>query len=233
MMAIRNIFYLPRILFRLYSYARNVESYTEEERYAMLKDIVYRANHAGRVTIKAYGVHNIPKNNGFIFYPNHQGLYDVLAVLDVCPVPFSVVNKKEVSNIPFLKQVFACMKAYSIDREDIKQSLQVILNIAKDVKTGRNFLIFAEGTRSKEGNKLSDFKGGSFKSATKAKCPIVPMAIIDAYKAFDTSSIKKLNVQVHFLEPITYEEYKGMKTVEIAAIVKSKIEETIQIYDKV
>jgi len=232
MMAIRNILYLPRMLFRLYSYARNVERYSEEERYAMLKDIVYHANRAGRITIKAYGTHNIPKENGFIFYPNHQGLYDVLAVLDVCPAPFSVVNKKEVANIPFLKQVFACMKAYSIDREDIKQSLQVILNIAKDVKAGRNFLIFAEGTRSREGNKLLDFKGGSFKSATKAKCPIIPMAIIDAYKAFDTSSIRKLTVQVHFLEPITYEEYKGMKTVEIATVVKSKIEETIQIYEK-
>jgi len=227
LMAIRNIFYIPRMLFRLCRYAKHADRYSEEERYALLKDIVYHANHAGRVTIKPFGGHNIPKENGFIFYPNHQGLYDVLAVLDVCPVPFSVVNKKEVANIPFLKQVFACMKAYSIDREDLKQSLQIILNITKDVKAGRNFLIFPEGTRSKQGNKLLDFKGGSFKSATKAKCPIVPVAIIDAYKAFDTSSIKRLTVQVHFLEPITYEEYKEMKTVEIAKMVKTRIEEVI------
>ena len=231
-MAFRNIFYLPRMLFRLCRCAKNPDKYTEEERYAILKDIVFHANHAGRITIKTYGMHNIPEENGFIFYPNHQGLYDVLAVLDVCPVPFSVVNKKEVANVPFLKQVFACMKAYSIDRENLKQSLQVILNITKDVKEGRNFLIFAEGTRSKQGNKLLDFKGGSFKSATKAKCPIVPMTIIDAYKAFDTSSIKKLTVQVHFLEPILYEEYKEMKTVEIAKVVKSRIEETIHEYEK-
>ena len=228
LMAIRNIFYLPKMLFRLYRCAKNPDKYTEEERYAVLKDIVYHANRAGRVTIKPFGVSNIPKENGFVFYPNHQGLYDVLAVLDVCPVPFSVVNKKEVANVPFLKQVFACMKAYSIDREDLKQSLQVILNITKDVKEGRNFLIFAEGTRSRQGNKLLDFKGGSFKSATKAQSPIVPVAIIDAYKAFDTSSIKKLTVQVHFLEPILYEEYKEMKTVEIAAMVKRRIAEVIQ-----
>jgi len=231
LMAIRNIFYIPRMLFRLCRCAKNPDKYTEEERYAILKDIVYHANHAGRVTIEPYGIHNIPKENGFIFYPNHQGLYDVLAVLDVCPVPFSVVNKKEIANIPFLKQVFACMKAYSIDREDLKQSMQIIINIIKDVKAGRNFLIFAEGTRSKQGNKLLDFKGGSFKAATKAKCPIVPMAIIDAYKAFDTSSIKKLIVQIHFLEPITYEEYKEMKTVEIAEMVKKRIEEVIQASD--
>ena len=229
MMVFRCIFYLPRMLFRLCRYAKNADRYSEEERYALLKDIVYRANKAGRVTIKPYGGHNIPKENGFIFYPNHQGLYDVLAVLDVCPVPFSVVNKKEVANIPFLKQVFACMKAYSIDREDLRQSMQVIINITKDVKAGRNFLIFSEGTRSKQGNKLLDFKGGSFKAATKAKCPIVPIAIIDAYKAFDTSSTKKLTVQIHFLEPIMYDEYKEMKTVEIASEVKRRIEEVISI----
>jgi len=232
LMVIRNIFRLPKLLFRLYHYARNVDKYTEEERYAVLKDTVYHANRGGRITIKAYGEHNIPKENGFIFYPNHQGLFDVLAVLDVCPVPFSVINKKEISKIPFLKQVFTCMKAYAIDREDIKQSLQVILKIANDVKHGRNFLIFAEGTRSRQGNKLLDFKGGSFKSATKAKCPIVPMAIIDAYKAFDTNSIQKLTVQVHFLEPLLYEDYKEMKTIEIAGIVKRQIEEVIKNSEK-
>ena len=56
----------------------------------------------------------------------------------------------------------------------------------KEVKNGRNYLIFAEGTRSKHGNHPQEFKGGSFKAAMKAKCPIVPVALIDTYKAFDT-----------------------------------------------
>lgn len=79
-----------------------------------------------------------------MFYLNHQGLYDVLAIVDVCPTPFSVVAKKEVGNVPFLKQVFTCMKAYIMDREDIRQSMQVILDVTKEVKAGRNYLIFAE-----------------------------------------------------------------------------------------
>ena len=37
------------------------------------------------------------------------------------------------------------MKAFLIDREDIKQSMQVIINVTKEVKAGRNYLIFAEG----------------------------------------------------------------------------------------
>ena len=141
-----------------------------------------------------------------MFFPNHQGLYDVLAIIEACPRPFSVVAKKEIGNIPFLKQVFACMKAYMLDREDVRQAMQVIIDVTKEVKKGRNYLIFAEGTRSKKGNKIGNFKGGSFKSATKAQCPIVPVALIDSFKPFDTNSIRPVTVQVHFMKPLYYEK---------------------------
>lgn len=120
------------------------------------------------------------------------------------------------------------MKAYMLDREDVRQAMQVIIDVTNEVKKGRNYLIFAEGTRSKNGNQLRDFKGGSFKSATKAKCPIVPVALLNAYKPFDTNTIAPVTVQVHFLKPMYYEEYKDMKTTEIAAEVKSRIEKVIR-----
>ncbi len=232
LMVFKNLLYVPFGWFRLLYYASHVDQYTEEERYAIIRDIDHRANKGGRINIETHGLENIPKENGFIFYPNHQGLYDVLAIVEACPRPFSVVMKKELKDIPFLKQVFACMKAYAIDRDDIKQSMKVIVQVTKEVKEGRNYLIFAEGTRSKKGNHLLDFKGGSFKAATKAKCPIVPVALIDSYKSFDTSSIEPLTVQVHFLPPIPYEEYQEMKTTEIAKEVKSRIEATIEKYEK-
>ena len=175
------------------------------------------------------GQDNIPKEDGFMFFPNHQGLYDVLAIVDACPDhPFSVVAKQEVKNIQFLKQVFACMKAFTIDRDDVRQSMKVIMAVSEEVKNGRNYLIFPEGTRSKNGNQVGEFKGGSFKAATKAKCPIVPVALIDSFKPFDTKTISQVDVQVHFLKPMLYEEYKDMKTVEIAAEVKRRIEEVIK-----
>ena len=227
MMVLKNILFVPWGWFMLSKYAANVDKYTEGERYALLKKIDHKANVGGNITVKSYGVENIPNENGFMFYPNHQGLYDVLAILEACPTPFSVVAKKEVGNVPFLRQVFACMKAYMIDRDDIKQSLQVIINVTNEVKKGRNYLIFPEGTRSKNGNELLEFKGGSFKAATKAKCPIIPVALIDSFKPFDTNTTSQVTVQVHFLKPLYYEDYKDMKTVEIAAAVEQQIQETI------
>lgn len=227
-MIFRNFFFVPPAWCRLCYHAAHPEKYTDEEQFKLLKYITLHANRGGNVTIDAHGVENIPKENGFMFFPNHQGLYDVLAIIEACPYPFAVVAKKEIANIQFLKQVFACMKAYMLDREDVRQAMQVIIDVANEVKNGRNYLIFAEGTRSKNGNQLRDFKGGSFKSATKAKCPIVPVALLDAYKPFDTNTISPVTVQVHFLEPLYYEEYKDMKTTEIAAEVKSRIEKVIR-----
>lgn len=228
LMVFRNLIWVPYGWFKLCWCASHVDRYSEKERYELLQYIDNRAICGGNIKIEAYGVENIPKENGFMFFPNHQGLFDVLAILQVCPVPFSVVAKKELTDVPFLKQVFTCMKALMIDREDIKQSMQIILQVIKEVKEGRNYLIFAEGTRNKDKNRPHEFKGGSFKAATKSRCPIVPVALIDSYKAFDTGSIKKMVVQVHFLEPMYYDEYKDMKTTELALEVKTRIEETIK-----
>ena len=61
-----------------------------------LRDITRRANKGGNVHIIVTGRENIPKQDGFMYFPNHQGLYDVLAMLETSPAPFSVVAKKEV-----------------------------------------------------------------------------------------------------------------------------------------
>lgn len=227
MMVLRNLYMVPYGWARLCYRAAHVDKYSEEDMYAFLRWIDLHANRGGRVHIDAHGRENIPDKDGFMFFPNHQGLYDVLAIIEASPRPFSVVAKKEIAKIPFLKQIFACMKAFMLDREDVRQAMQVIINVTKEVQKGRNYLIFAEGTRSKKGNHVGSFKGGSFKAATKARCPIVPVALIDSFKPFDTNTIKPVTVQVHFLKPLTYEEYKDMKTTEIAALVEERIQRVI------
>lgn len=230
-MVLHNFFLVPVYWIKLCYHARHAEKYTDEQHYEMIQTIVHRANKGGHVQVDSYGVENLPKEQGFMLYPNHQGLYDTLAIADAFPYPFSVVAKKEVENVPFIKQMLACMQGYCIDRDDIRQSMTVISQVAKDVQQKKkNFIIFAEGTRSRQGNKIGSFKGGSFKCATKAKCPIVPVALINSLLPFDSDSTEKVNVQVHYLPPITYEEYKEMKTTEIAARVEEEIRNTIKKY---
>ena len=107
-MVLYNILRVPYMWYKLCYCASHTDKYTEEERYELLRYIDERAIKGGRVEIEIHGQENIPEENGFMFFPNHQGLFDVLAIMYACPTPFSVVMKKEIQNIPFLKQVFAC-----------------------------------------------------------------------------------------------------------------------------
>lgn len=224
LMVLRNFWKVPWAYAKLCYYAKHTDKYPEEVKYRHIQYILKRAVESGNIDLKVYGKENIPKENGFLMYSNHQGMFDILAIAATCDNPLAAVLKKELAGIPFLKQVIACTKSFPMDREDIKQSMEVILTVIKEVKNGRNYLIFPEGTRSKKGNQMLEFHSGSFKCATKSKCPIVPVALVDSYKVLDQKGSKQVTMQLHYLEPIYYEEYKEMNTVELAAMVRSKIE---------
>ncbi|MGN0153162.1 MAG: lysophospholipid acyltransferase family protein [Lachnospiraceae bacterium] len=227
MMILRNILIVPYMFVTLMWYAKSTKV-SEEKKYALIRKIGYHGCKCGNVNVHGYGLENLPEQSGYIMYPNHQGLFDVMGMVYLNPNPFGVVIKKEAYNVFCLRQLVQTLGGLFMDREDVKQGLQIINEVANQVKAGRNFLIFPEGTRSRNGNRLGEFKSGSFKAATKAKCPIVPVAIIDSYLPFDTNSIQKVDVQIHFLNPIPYEEYHGMKTAEIADMVKQRIEKVIE-----
>lgn len=226
LMVIRLIIFVPYYFGGIWWHGVT-KNYNFEKAFAFVKHVSQRACHAGRVRLQVEGLENLPKENGFVLTPNHQGLFDALVFLATCPNPFTVVIKKEASNIILLKQVIAALKAHPIDREDIRQSMEVIKKSAEDIKEGKNVLIFPEGTRSKNGNVIGEFKGGSFKCATKMKAPIVPCALVDSFKPFDENSIKPVTVKVAYLEPLYYEEYKDMKTTEIAEIVQHRVQKKI------
>lgn len=226
-MAILCIFRLPIYIWRICHFAKHRDSYTDIQVHESFRKMATVVNRRGSVKIETYGEENIPEEDGFMFYPNHQGMFDVLAFFEASSKAFSVVMKKELENIILIRKVFIAIRAKAIDREDLRQSMKVINTVASEVKDGRNYIIFAEGTRNRDKNNVHEFKAGSFKIATKAKCPIVPVALVDSYKAFDSHSISKMTVQIHFLPPLYYEDYKGMNTTELAQEVQSRVQNCI------
>lgn len=227
LMVVKHLFQVPRWFLHIDKMGKNKDRYPEQERYNYIRRLVQKINISGRVEVKEYGVENLPADNGFILFPNHQGLFDMLALIDSCPRPFGAVVKKEAENWILVKQVVSSLDGLSMDRSDIRASMEIIKKMTEDVKGGRNYVIFPEGTRSRNENQILEFKAGTFKSAVNANCPIVPVALIDSYKPFDIPSIKKEQVQVHYLDPIYPEQYVGLKTKEIAHIVHDRIQEKI------
>lgn len=230
LMVLANLLLVPYLFIRLWLTAKRYRG-DYNPGFRIAKVIAKRAIWGGNIKLEVYGEENIPKEDGFIFYPNHQGLFDSLTFFASSPKPFAAVIKKEAKDIILLKQVLQATGSLAMDREDIRQSMQVISQITEEVKAGRNYLIFPEGTRSREGNKVQEFKPGSFKAAQKAKCPIVPCALINCFIPFDRQSIRRVTVKLIYLKPLYYEEYKDMKTVEIAQEVRRRIVETITEYE--
>lgn len=226
-MVFMNLFHAPVWFTTIARMARPDDKRTAEERYGYISKMVKRINRRGRVTVTATGLENIPAQDGFILFPNHQGLFDMLALFSTCPRPLAVVIKKEASNWILVKQVLGATRSLSMDRDDIKDQVRIISEVTKQVREGRNFVIFAEGHRSRKENEILDFKSGTFKSAVKAGCPIVPVALVNSFRPFDMNSLKREVVQVHYMEPILPEQYMGMKTVEIAHLVHDRVQEEI------
>ena len=228
MVVLKNIAIVPAAWVKLCKYAKHTDEYSFEEKYKHIRYILKHVCKSGNIDLQVTGLENLPKEDGFLMVGNHQGIFDIVAIVDSFDRPLAAVLKKELAEIPFLKQVIQCTKSYPMDREDVRQSMKVIQATAKELMAGRNMIIFPEGTRSKNGNQMGEFHAGSFKCATMAKATIVPFAFIDSFKVLDQDGCEPLKVQLHYLKPITYEEYKDMKTNEIASLVKSRIANVIE-----
>ena len=224
---LRNFFRLPGMYAKFCRHAKHPDQYPEQQRWDHIGCMLKLALEAIHVDLQVTGIENIPTTGGFMLYGNHQGLFDVIAIGSTCPMPLGAVYKKELKDTPFLKKIYACTKSFALDREDARQSLTVIQHVIEEVKNGRNYLIFPEGTRSKNSNTMGEFHGGSFRCAIKTKCPVVPFALIDSFKVLDQKGSGPRTVQLHYLPPIPYEEYKMLKSVELAALVKSRIQAAI------
>ena len=228
LMVFQNFWRVPGAWFKLCHYAKNTEKYPEITKWKHIQYVMKLAVNSGNLQFECHGLENIPKEDGFLLYGNHQGLFDIVAIAATCPNPLAAVMKKELKGVPFVEQIRLCTNSFLMDREDLRQSMTVINNVIKEVKAGRNYLIFPEGTRSRKGNELLEFHNGSFKCALKTKAPVLPVAFVNSFKVLDEKGCKPVNVQIHYLKPIYFEEYEGMNTVELASLVRSRIEEVVK-----
>ena len=115
-MVLKNLWIVPGAWIKLCHYAKHTDEYPEEEKYRHIQYILKRAVSGGNIDLKVTGLENIPKENGFMLYSNHQGLFDVLAIAATCDNPLGAVLKKELYNIPFLHQIAICTKSFAMDR---------------------------------------------------------------------------------------------------------------------
>ena len=184
------------------------------------------------VKVTVIGEENVP-DEPVLFIGNHRSFFDILLTYSRCRNLTGYVAKKEMEKVPLLSTWMRFVYCLFLDRENPKEGLKTILRAIDYVKKGISICIFPEGTRSRS-SEMGEFKHGSFKLATKAKVPIVPVTLNGGYHTFEDHGAvtrgQHIDVLVH--PPI---ETKDMSRQELAelpaqveAIIRAGLAELVQ-----
>lgn len=134
------------------------------------------------------GQENIP-DGPCAFYVNHQGYGDIPTMFKVCEgKQVGFVAKEDAKKIPFIGKWIDYTEGIFIKRGETREGLKAIKEGAEKLKNGYSLIIFPEGTRS-HNSEMGEFKAGSFKLATKAGVPIVPVTVNGTYHMFEDRDV--------------------------------------------
>lgn len=178
-------------------------------------------------TVNVHGLENILEGP-VLFVSNHQSNMDIAIICGFIDKPKGFIAKKELKKLPLINKWITLAGSIYLDRENPRKSMEGILEGIKTLKNGHSLVVFPEGTRSR-GDKMGEFKSGSFKLATKSKVPIVPLTIDGTYRVMEANKIlikpSNINFYVHkpiYTDKLSKEEIAKLpETVE--HIIRSKL----------
>ena len=177
------------------------------------------------VRIHTKGLEKTPKEGRFLLVCNHLFLADPGILLNCFRhSQLAFVTKKENQSMFLIGPIMHKILCQPIDRENDRAALKTILKCISLIKEDKVSIgVFPEGYTSKDG-KLHPFRPGVFKIAQKANVPIVVCTLQNTKPIFkNLKKLKKTHVELHLVDVITPEEYKGMSTVEISDCVYERM----------
>ena len=218
----------PAFISTMRKMTKHGEKFSERDKYAYALKIVRSLMKSARISTKVYGVENLPKEGGYVMYPNHQGKYEVLGIMYGHRDPCTFVMDKAKSYGFMVREMVDLLGAKRLMLDDVRQNIVIMDKITKEVAEGKRYILFSEGGYDNNGNIVQRFKPGSFKCAMRAKVPIIPVTLIDSYLAFNSIKRGPIQTKVIFGKPLLYDDYKDLKTHEVADIVRNTIIATME-----
>lgn len=183
------------------------------------------------VKVTVIGEENVPKDTPVLYIGNHRSFFDIPLTYPRCPIRTGYVSKMELKKVPLLSTWMKRLHCLFLDRNDIKQGLKTILEAIEKVKSGISICIFPEGTRNKnqDETELLPFHEGSFKIASKAKCPIIPMAINNSVNIWEAHfpKVTPCHVVIEYGKPIYVDELDKEDKKHVGAYTQNVIHEML------
>lgn len=167
---------------------------------------------AAGVKVTTVGLERVPVDRPVVYVSNHQSFFDILALAATVPDTMRFVAKKEFQKIPILGPAMKSAGQIFIDRQNRAKAFDAYQEAAQAVREGLNAVVFAEGTRSENGE-LQPFKKGPFVFAIAAQAPVIPVYCAGTFDILPKTSIwvRPGPITLYFGAPIptegmTYED---------------------------
>ena len=122
--------------------ADHPEKYSEEERYELARYAIHLMKMTGAIHTKAYGTEKLPETGGYMMYPNHQGKYDALGIIDTHEKTCSLVMDKAKSRTILVSEFVDLLGGKRLDKKDVRQALTIINDVSQEVKAGKRYILF-------------------------------------------------------------------------------------------
>lgn len=137
-----------------------------------------------------------------VYVVNHQSMVDILAVY-ATRLPFLWVSKVQNFYAPFLGWNMWLNGYVPLRRGHLPSIRRMLRRAEAELRHGASLCVFPEGTRSKDGE-LKSFYRGAFWIAARAGVPVVPIVVegTGSILAKGTIGIRPRPVIVRVLEPI-------------------------------
>jgi len=129
------------------------------------------------IKVAVIGRERIDRDRNYLVCSNHQGLLDILTMGAALPLPLLFVSKPAYFKIPIVGQGMRASGHLEVKRTDTEHDKKVMEQLAQYLVEGRNYVMYPEGTRSRDGS-IAPFKMGAFHAATQAQVSILPITII-------------------------------------------------------
>ena len=141
--------------------------------------------------------------------PNHLSFLDGPLVMMLIPGAARVILKRSVLRLPIVGLGMRHVGFVPVDRKGAAGGKRSIARAAALMRDrGYSFLIFPEGTRSRDGN-LRAFRRGGFFLALESGAPIVPVTIRGTFELMPKGQwfARRGTVRVAFHEPVPVTGY--------------------------
>ena len=211
-------------------WAKHIDRYPFPLRYAKFRRLSKKVADALNVEFHVFGLENIPQDETFFLVANHMSAFDPLPFLINLEKPITFVGKSELKKVPLLKNALTALDVKLIERDNLRQSLKVMMEVEEDLKKKeRSWMIFPDGTRIHDPLlPVNEFHHGTFRPASKAKITILPAAMYGTFRVLKMKpQFKKYPVYISFLKPITAEHYAGLNTSDLAVMTQKMIQKEI------